>query len=111
MPDITPQHSFADKTDYLWQHGIRLNTLPLHMWASITDYILFGRPVGGFLMALLSNDLKETVARADDVNRDCLLTWVRFLVNDMPADSQGSPESVAEWMGRGGLIGRGREAA
>jgi hypothetical protein len=31
--------------------------------------------------------------------------WVRFKVNQMPSESQGSPERVAAWIERGGLSG------
>lgn len=68
-------------------------------------YIERGIPPGSFMLALFSNDLKEAFARADDSNARVMREWVRFMVNQMPKESQGSPERVAAWIARGGLSG------
>lgn len=79
--------------------------VPEHLREGIEGHIATGREVGSFLTALLSNDLRDAVCRADDVNRLRLRDIVVFLVNDAPADCWGSPEKVAAWRERGGLAG------
>jgi hypothetical protein len=54
---------------------------------------------------LLSNDLEEASRSADETNARAMREWVRFKVNQMPSESQGSPERVAAWIERGGLSG------
>ena len=55
-------------------------------------------PVGSFLAALLSNDLSQTVACADDVNINLIPEYVRYLYNNVPSACWGSPEKVDAWL-------------
>lgn len=75
------------------------------MHGGVQRYLDHGIPPGSFLMALFSNDLKEAFRRADDQNTAAMLDWVRFMVNDMPGNSQGSPEAVEAWIAHAGLSG------
>lgn len=54
--------------------------------------------IGSFLTALLSNDLKETFARADDANQMAIRNYIYFLYNEAPTGSWGSPERVQAWL-------------
>jgi len=42
--------------------------IPPHMMDGLTRYIEHGIALGGFLTAVLENDLREACARADDIN-------------------------------------------
>ena len=53
---------------------------------------------GSFLMAVLSNDLKESFARADKENREDLFEIVSYCHNHIPLNCWGSPEKVGEWL-------------
>lgn len=55
-------------------------------------------PPGGFVLAVLCNDLKEACARADDINRRLLWEIVAWLYNEAPSDCWGSPERVEAWL-------------
>lgn len=57
-------------------------------------------PTGGFLRAVLENDLKQACARADDVNRHRLFDIVNLMYNELDFDCQGSPEKVKAWLER-----------
>lgn len=87
------------------RHHEYAHMLPDHCRDGLLDYIDRGTPVGGFLTALLSNNLKETFARADTVNSYRVRDYVNFLYNHAPAGCWGSRERVSEWMERGGLQG------
>jgi hypothetical protein len=89
-----------------------LDTIPLHMKASVLRYVMYGERQGGFLSALFSNDFVETFRRADDTNLRAMRTWAEFLYNAMPASpyrSYGSTKLYEDWITRGGVLGRERE--
>ena len=73
---------------------------------SVKMYIEEGISGGGFLTALLSNDLVATFSTADDENREVIGEWVSFLYNDMPYGCWGSKEKVQAWIQDDGITGR-----
>ena len=68
------------------------------MVGSMRRYLEHGILPGHFLTAVLSNDLIEACGRADDENRAALFEWCRWLVNEAPPGSYGSPEYVKTWL-------------
>ena len=78
--------------------------IPEHMRAGIRRYIETGKRTGGFLNALLSNDLMDTYGRGDLTNLSSMANWMRFLYQ-MPPGSYGSPANVKAWREAGGLAG------
>jgi hypothetical protein len=73
---------------------------------SLIEYGAHGRATGGFLEAVLSNDLKKACARADDENRWALWLIVYWICNEMPAEAWGSGEKVKRWIAMGGMTGQ-----
>lgn len=73
-------------------------SIPASTKESIEAYVNTRRPTGGFLRAVLSNDLKEACARADEDNRRCLFEIVCVLYNYAPSKCWGSPEKVDAWL-------------
>jgi len=49
-------------------------------------WYLDGRPLGGFLSAVLKNDFMQACTRADIVNRKVLPLYAKFVFNCLPAD-------------------------
>lgn len=80
-----------------------------YMRGGVERYVEKGVPPGSFLVALFSNDLKETFFRADDENGARLCEWVRFAYNYLPHHAWGSPDAVEAWIEHGGLQGMGEE--
>lgn len=66
--------------------------------ASLDRYAADGVPTGDFLRAVLSNDLKGAIGRADEQNLADLFEIVDYVYNDMPMACQGSPEKVEAWL-------------
>ena len=91
----------------IWDH------VPDHLREGLDAHLCDGRPVGGFLTAVLSDELTHAVARGDETSLSGLWGLMHFLVCEAPAGSWGSPAAVAAWRERGGLFGRpqGRESA
>lgn len=85
--------------------------LPAHMTDGMLRYIEKGIPGGGFLTALLSNDLKETFVRADLENAARVSDYVTFLYNYAPSGCWGSPARYDAWVEQGGLEGRAKQEA
>jgi len=67
--------------------------------ASIRRYADQHCPTGDFLRAVLENDLKEAVGRADDYNIRVIPEIVRYCYNEIPCNCWGSPERVKTWLG------------
>ena len=89
---------------------LNYNTIPVHyMVDGVRRYVEQGIPPGSFLLNLFSNDLKGAFGKADDENTAAMLHWVRWMYNEMPSITQGSPEKVRAWVTRGGMAGLERE--
>jgi len=59
-------------------------------------------PTGGFLRAVLANDLFEAVGRADIFNQRALVQICGYIYNDIPSSCWGSYEIVDKWLEKGG---------
>ena len=72
--------------------------VPAHLHEGLAEFIATRRPMGHFLTAVLSNDLKEACARADQESQRGLFAIVFFLHNYAPAPCWGSPAAVEAWL-------------
>lgn len=72
--------------------------IPSHMHGGLRRYLDDKIAPGGFMMAVLENNLKEAVGRADHMNLRALPEYVSFLYNYAPRNCWGSPEKVATWL-------------
>lgn len=72
--------------------------IPAHCRESLEMYILYGVPVGHFLAAVLSNDLRRACERADDTNIKALPQYMRFLYSYAPVACWGSPAKYRAWL-------------
>jgi hypothetical protein len=73
--------------------------IPGYMIGGLVRYVFDRIPPGGFLRAVLENDLMNAAGRADDANRARLHAYCMFLYNHVPASCKGSPANVAAWLG------------
>lgn len=95
-----------------WEEN--LDRIPHHMRDGLKRYMLNGIDPGSFLYAVLCNDLKGAVGKADRTNQIYLREWGEYMNWYMPMAAQGSPEIVAKWIahrGFSGLMERDNEAA
>lgn len=65
---------------------------------SFKYYIEHGIEPGGFLTAVLSNDLKEACGRADHINQHVLWEIVAWCFNELPHNAWGSAEKYRNWI-------------
>lgn len=64
----------------------------------IDRYIVDHIPTGGFLYAVLSNDLFHAIIKADEDNLATLIDIVWYVQNNVPVIAHGSPEKVKAWL-------------
>ena len=75
-------------------------TVPQHLIDSLYRYANEGYETGGFLKAVLANDLMEAINRADHESLPQLKAICQFIYNELPAPCHGSYAKVAEWLDR-----------
>lgn len=75
--------------------------LPADVVEDLAAYIKHRRHVGGFLRAVLENDLMAACGRGDDASLAALPACVAFLYNNAPAACFGSPGKVQAWLAGG----------
>lgn len=72
--------------------------VPEHLLQGLIAWGKKHHRVGDFLTAVLSNNLWDAVARADDDSMKSLRFIVMFIHNELPNNCHGSKEIVVEWM-------------
>ena len=76
-----------------WNEKIKESTLD-----GLRRYRDYRIPTGGFLQAVLENNLMEAFGRADEENTESMRDICSFVINEMPRACHGSPEKVREWL-------------
>ena len=64
-------------------------------------YVHHKIPTGGFLEAVLANDLIGAVNHADHINLHRLRPICSYIYNEMPSDCFGSYVMVSDWLNKG----------
>ena len=75
--------------------------IPGHMHGALAHYVVNHCPTGGFLRAVLSNNLTQAVIRADNRNREAITAYVGFLYDHVPSNCWGSLETYNAWIETG----------
>lgn len=73
-------------------------TCPPSVREGLKNYIEHRIPTGGFLNAVLCNNLSEAFGRADHINRECLFQIASWIYNEAPAACWGNPSKVEKWL-------------
>lgn len=72
--------------------------LPPHMVDGIKLYVEHGIEPGSFMYAVLTNDLRGAIGRADHINQNHIADIVSWLTSEVPSACWGSPERVRNWI-------------
>lgn len=72
--------------------------IPERMHGAIIRYYENGIRPGHFLTAVINNDLKEAVNRADSENSQCLKAYVIWFYNQAPGGSWGHADACEKWV-------------
>ena len=79
-------------------YTFRQFTIRPDMLGAIRRYIDQRIPPGDFLSAIIDNDLKGAVSRADDENMANLPAFVAYFYHEAPMLCWGSPEKRQAWL-------------
>jgi hypothetical protein len=85
-----------DKYRFLY-HGMEY-IIPERMRKPLTRYIEDKKLPGGFLQAVIKNDLSDAIGRADAENMHNLPAYCNFFYNHTPHDCWGSAEKMKAWV-------------
>ena len=72
--------------------------VPASLHEGLVEYFAARRRTGGFLQAVLENNLRQAAARADPFNAPYLVANVLFLNNYVPSTAWGSVGEVEAWL-------------
>jgi len=75
-----------------------ITDIPSYTLAALERYRDGHCPVGDFLQAVIANDLRESLGRADEANTEALQKIVWWVYNELPSPAQGSAEAYREWI-------------
>ena len=78
-------------------HTAGLLEVPAHTQESLQNYLLYGYPPGGFVSAMLANDLFRAIAVADVANKQAMWAIGYWITTCGPAQARGSYERVEDW--------------
>jgi len=92
ITDVQRDRLVADLVANLARSGV-----PQHLRDGLVRYVADGILPGGFLQAVLANDLKWAVHRADPRSLATLPLLVWFLTDHAPSNAWGSREKVLAW--------------
>ena len=81
--------------NYEWRH------IPKNLRGGIRRYVDFGIPPGGFLTAVISNDLRECFHTGTEKSLAALENIVAWFYLYAPAGCWGSPEAMRRWLSEG----------
>jgi hypothetical protein len=77
---------------------IDYSLLPEHMREGARLYIEQGVEPGGFMTAVLCNNLVDAFGKADDINTLYMANWVRWFYNECPSNAWGSRDKINNWI-------------
>jgi hypothetical protein len=72
--------------------------IPERVMQNLLAYVKHEEAPGGFLYAVLSNDLFRAVGRADNEMKPLIPLLVHYIHWQVPGNCHGSPEMVKAWM-------------
>lgn len=79
---------------------MQIHGIPEHMRGGLQRYFERRIPPGGFLTAVLENDLFGAFSHADPTNRKAIFSYIMWLCNESPNGmvAWGSAKKVQNWI-------------
>lgn len=72
--------------------------IPAHTQGALERYVEHGLAPGGFLKAVITNDLICAVMKADELNIVAIPEIVKFLYNRVPASCWSTDDNYYNWL-------------
>lgn len=90
--------TFNDDGSYEVRRQGQIYRIRPMMVSSLKQYVEEGRPLGGFLTEIVSNNFAGACGKADDDNFKNIQAYAYFLFNEMPMRSWGSKDTYKSWI-------------
>jgi hypothetical protein len=74
------------------------DNLPPAIWEGLRAHALDRRPTGHFVTAVLTNDLRGALGKADEDSLAAIRDIVRYCYWELPGNCWGSVSKVNEWL-------------
>ncbi len=87
----------ADEAIEQANHNHHYN-IPRRTKDTIDNYVAKGWLPGGFVRAMLANDLKGACGAADNINRKYIFDICSYIYNEIPFEAQGSYQAIDDWI-------------
>ncbi len=81
--------------------------IPARVQNAIDGHVETGCGTGGFVKAVLENNLSQAIGAADPECSAILREIVEYVHWEIPGNCHGSVKKVKEWQDKGGEKGRG----
>ena len=95
-PGAKPEsHHFSN-----WHAVFLFYGIPEGLRPGLERYITQGVQPGGFLTAVLENDLFGAMTKADPLSDETLADICRLIYNEFPSSSWGNPDKIKLWKER-----------
>lgn len=95
------EQEFNDTVENLRQKAFKSGwILPQHTAEALIRYVDYHCPPGDFLLAVLTNDLGQAVACADEENIIAIVDIYRVCYNYIPMNCWGTWSNVKNWLSR-----------
>jgi hypothetical protein len=88
----------VDRSFQIDRESLANSGIPEYMHGGIIRFYENGIPPGGFLIAVIDNDLREACARADDTNRHRLFEYMAWFYNSAPSGTWGYQGAVNQYL-------------
>ena len=86
------------------------STIPEQIRNGLVHHFVYGYPMGSFMLAVMTNDLRGVFRVADEPSSRGLHAIMAWCYSFGPMWGQGSEDAVREWPGTIALIERGATA-
>lgn len=77
---------------------VDFSVIPERIMNNLLAYVKGEEAPGGFLFAVLSNDLFQAIGRADNEMKPLIPLLVHYIHWNVPGGCHGSPEHVKRWL-------------
>lgn len=81
--------------------GFIANAIPKPILEGLENYVWYGTPTGGFLHAVLTNDLRGAMSHGDLSSLKSIRSIVQYVYNYLPSGIHGNAEKIAAHIKRG----------
>lgn len=98
LQQFPPVEADPDRLAVFWAERLGKSMVPSYLHDGLINYFARRIRPGSFLTAVLENNLRVALGKADPLSRAAFADILEFLVTTAPYDSWGSEDAVTAWV-------------